>query len=57
MGRLLIGMLLSVSLPLFSVDAQTKKKISCKPKTPCASTLDDGPREGCSANNSHDPEL
>jgi hypothetical protein len=57
MKRLLIAISLCVNLSLLSVEAHTKKRISCKPTAPCAFTLDDFPKEGCNANDTHDPEL
>lgn len=50
MKRTLI-VVMFVSLLLIGVDAQTPKK------QPCADSLEECPLEGCSAKNTHDPEL
>ena len=55
MKRIPIMTLLLVSMLLIGADAQFKR--TCEPKTPCVENLDDCPREGCSADNHHDPEL
>lgn len=52
-----VAILITMSLLLVGVDAQSQKKLSCKKKTPCADTLEECPREGCSANDTHDPQL
>jgi hypothetical protein len=51
MKRLLIVVLVLISLLLNGANAQTNKK------TPCAPSLEECPREGCSKKNTHDPQL
>src|SRR5215211_1155717 len=55
MKRISIIILLLASVLLIGADAQFKRK--CEPKKPCAATLEDCPREGCSKDNHHDPDL
>ena len=55
MKRTLIVFILII-VPLVGLNAQFKR--SCdKTKTPCATSLEQCPREGCSKKNTHDPEL
>jgi hypothetical protein len=51
MKKLLVAISVLVSLLLVGGHAQTKKK------EPCAASLDDCAREGCSKDNHHDPQL
>jgi hypothetical protein len=53
--RLSIIILLLASVLTIGADAQFKRR--CEPKTPCAATLEDCGREGCSDDNHHDPDL
>lgn len=55
MKRISIVILLLAIVLLIGADAQSKK--TCSPKTPCAASLADCPREGCSDDNHHDPDL
>jgi len=56
MKRTLTVILLLTSLLLIGADAKTKKKEK-PPKPPCAASLEVCAREGCSADNHHDPQL
>lgn len=59
MNRILTVILLFLTLLLVGADAKSRstKKKKSPPKPPCAASLDVCPREGCSANNHHDPQL
>lgn len=57
MKRTAAVLLLSLSLFFIGADAKTRKKKKSPPKPPCASSLEVCPREGCSAKNTHDPQL
>jgi hypothetical protein len=54
MKRILIALFLII---LFLIGADAQFKRTCEQKTPCADSINDCPKEGCSANNHHDPEL